>query len=91
MRTVRYFDGRTYEWVGISRQPNIIGKVCSRCYSHHKYIRTSFSSDNYLFVLLSYILCGVSIILKQKKPFPIVFSLDSESGGILSEDKMILW
>ncbi|XP_049932318.1 CDP-diacylglycerol--serine O-phosphatidyltransferase 1-like isoform X1 [Nymphaea colorata] len=27
MRTVRYFDGRTYEWVGISRQPNIIGKV----------------------------------------------------------------
>ncbi|RWW05384.1 hypothetical protein GW17_00031337 [Ensete ventricosum] len=29
MRTVRYFDGKTYEWVGISRQPNIIGKVCS--------------------------------------------------------------
>nr|GMD68248.1 CDP-diacylglycerol--serine O-phosphatidyltransferase 1-like isoform X1 [Ipomoea batatas] len=27
MRTVRYFDGRTYEWVGISQQPNIIGKV----------------------------------------------------------------
>lgn len=27
MRTVRYFDGRTYEWVGISRQPNIISKV----------------------------------------------------------------
>nr|XP_018679366.1 PREDICTED: CDP-diacylglycerol--serine O-phosphatidyltransferase 1 isoform X2 [Musa acuminata subsp. malaccensis] len=27
MRTVRYFDGKTYEWVGISRQPNIIGKV----------------------------------------------------------------
>ncbi|CAK9137166.1 unnamed protein product [Ilex paraguariensis] len=27
MHTVRYFDGRTYEWVGISRQPNIIGKV----------------------------------------------------------------
>ncbi|MQM08997.1 hypothetical protein Taro_041856 [Colocasia esculenta] len=27
MRTVRYFDGRTYEWVGISRQPSIIGKV----------------------------------------------------------------
>ncbi|XP_025886340.1 CDP-diacylglycerol--serine O-phosphatidyltransferase 1 isoform X1 [Solanum lycopersicum] len=27
MRTVRYFDGRTYEWVGISRQPNIMGKV----------------------------------------------------------------
>lgn len=28
MHTVRYFDGKTYEWVGISRQPNIIGKVC---------------------------------------------------------------
>ncbi|URE24312.1 phosphatidylserine synthase [Musa troglodytarum] len=27
MRTVRYFDGKTYEWVGISQQPNIIGKV----------------------------------------------------------------
>ncbi|GFZ15949.1 phosphatidyl serine synthase family protein [Actinidia rufa] len=27
MHTVRYFDGRTYEWVGISRQPNIMGKV----------------------------------------------------------------
>jgi len=27
MYTVRYFDGKTYEWVGISRQPNIIGKV----------------------------------------------------------------
>ncbi|XP_020547435.1 CDP-diacylglycerol--serine O-phosphatidyltransferase 1-like isoform X2 [Sesamum indicum] len=27
MRTVRYFDGRTYEWVGISRQPNIMSKV----------------------------------------------------------------
>ncbi|EPS64481.1 hypothetical protein M569_10299, partial [Genlisea aurea] len=27
MRTVRHFDGKTYEWVGISRQPNIIGKV----------------------------------------------------------------
>ena len=29
MHTVRYFDGKTYKWVGISRQPNIIGKVCS--------------------------------------------------------------
>jgi len=29
MHTVRYFDGKTYEWVGISRQPNILGKVCS--------------------------------------------------------------
>ena len=28
MNTVRYFDGKTYEWVGISRQPNVIGKVC---------------------------------------------------------------
>ncbi|KAL0296680.1 UNVERIFIED_CONTAM: CDP-diacylglycerol--serine O-phosphatidyltransferase 1 [Sesamum radiatum] len=27
MRTVRYFDGRTYEWVGISRQPNIMSKM----------------------------------------------------------------
>lgn len=29
MHTVRYFDGKTYEWVGISRQPNILGKVCN--------------------------------------------------------------
>jgi hypothetical protein len=28
MHTVRYFDGKTYKWVGLSRQPNIIGKVC---------------------------------------------------------------
>uniref|UniRef100_A0A453DRS4 CDP-diacylglycerol--serine O-phosphatidyltransferase n=1 Tax=Aegilops tauschii subsp. strangulata TaxID=200361 RepID=A0A453DRS4_AEGTS len=27
MKTVRYFDGRTYEWVGLSRQPNIMSKV----------------------------------------------------------------
>ncbi|KAJ9554208.1 hypothetical protein OSB04_018253 [Centaurea solstitialis] len=27
MHTVRYFDAKTYEWVGISRQPNILGKV----------------------------------------------------------------
>ncbi|GJX58924.1 CDP-diacylglycerol--serine O-phosphatidyltransferase 1 isoform X1 [Tanacetum coccineum] len=27
MHTVRYFDGKTYEWVGISRQPNILGKL----------------------------------------------------------------
>jgi phosphatidylserine synthase 2 len=27
MKTVRYFDGKTYEWVGISRQPSIMGKV----------------------------------------------------------------
>nr|CAD1842755.1 unnamed protein product [Ananas comosus var. bracteatus] len=26
MHTVRYFDGKTYEWVGISRQPNIMGE-----------------------------------------------------------------
>lgn len=33
MCTVRYFDGKTYEWVGISRQPNIMGKVCPvECY-----------------------------------------------------------
>jgi len=29
MHTVRYFDGKTYEWVGLSRQPSIMGKVCS--------------------------------------------------------------
>ena len=28
MHTVRYFDGKTYKWVGLSRQPSIIGKVC---------------------------------------------------------------
>jgi len=28
MHTVRYFDGKTYKWVGLSQQPNIIGKVC---------------------------------------------------------------
>ena len=28
MNTVRHFDGKTYKWVGLSRQPNIIGKVC---------------------------------------------------------------
>ncbi|KAG5532308.1 hypothetical protein RHGRI_026815 [Rhododendron griersonianum] len=27
MHTVRYFDAKTYEWVGISQQPNIMGKV----------------------------------------------------------------
>uniref|UniRef100_A0A6N2NB70 CDP-diacylglycerol--serine O-phosphatidyltransferase n=1 Tax=Salix viminalis TaxID=40686 RepID=A0A6N2NB70_SALVM len=27
MHTVGYFDGKTYEWVGISRQPNIMGRV----------------------------------------------------------------
>ncbi|KVI05374.1 Phosphatidyl serine synthase [Cynara cardunculus var. scolymus] len=27
MHTVRYFDAKTYEWVGISRQPNILSKV----------------------------------------------------------------
>ncbi|RZB43563.1 CDP-diacylglycerol--serine O-phosphatidyltransferase 1 isoform C [Glycine soja] len=27
MHTVRYFDGKTYKWVGLSQQPNIIGKV----------------------------------------------------------------
>jgi hypothetical protein len=26
---VRYFDGKTYVWVGLSRQPNIISKVRS--------------------------------------------------------------
>ncbi|KAI4385913.1 hypothetical protein MLD38_003901 [Melastoma candidum] len=27
MRTVWYFDGKTYEWVGISQQPSVMGKV----------------------------------------------------------------
>uniref|UniRef100_A0A0E0C664 CDP-diacylglycerol--serine O-phosphatidyltransferase n=1 Tax=Oryza meridionalis TaxID=40149 RepID=A0A0E0C664_9ORYZ len=27
MHTVRYFDGKTYEWVGLSHQPSIMGKV----------------------------------------------------------------
>ena len=26
---MRYFDGKTYVWVGLSRQPNIISKVRS--------------------------------------------------------------
>ena len=25
---MRYFDGKTYKWVGLSRQPNIMGRVC---------------------------------------------------------------
>jgi phosphatidylserine synthase 2 len=28
MRTVRYFDGKAYAWVGLSRQPSIMDKVC---------------------------------------------------------------
>ena len=28
MKTVHYFDGKTYEWVGLSLQPSILGKVC---------------------------------------------------------------
>ncbi|CAA2991869.1 Hypothetical predicted protein [Olea europaea subsp. europaea] len=27
MRTIWYFDGKSYEWFGFSRQPNILGKV----------------------------------------------------------------
>lgn len=27
MRTVKYFDGKTYAWVGLSRQKSILGKV----------------------------------------------------------------
>uniref|UniRef100_A0A0E0JMI6 CDP-diacylglycerol--serine O-phosphatidyltransferase n=1 Tax=Oryza punctata TaxID=4537 RepID=A0A0E0JMI6_ORYPU len=27
MHTVHYFDGKTYEWVGLSRQPSIMAKV----------------------------------------------------------------
>ena len=27
MKTVKYFDGKTYAWVGLSRQKSILGKV----------------------------------------------------------------
>ncbi|BBN16349.1 phosphatidylserine synthase 2 [Marchantia polymorpha subsp. ruderalis] len=27
LSTVRYFEGKTYEWVGLSQQPSLIGKV----------------------------------------------------------------
>lgn len=27
MKTVRYFDGKTYDWVGLSHQPDILAKV----------------------------------------------------------------
>lgn len=27
MKTVRYFDGKTYEWVGVSKQPTIMGRL----------------------------------------------------------------
>jgi hypothetical protein len=32
MRTVRYFDGKAYAWVGLSRQPSIMDKVCLLCF-----------------------------------------------------------
>jgi phosphatidylserine synthase 2 len=32
MRTVRYFDGKAYAWVGLSRQPSIMDKVCLCCF-----------------------------------------------------------
>ena len=28
MKTVKYFDGKTYAWVGLSQQKSIFGKVC---------------------------------------------------------------
>jgi len=28
MKTVNYFDGKTYNWVGVSQQKTIIDKVC---------------------------------------------------------------
>lgn len=31
MKTVKYFEGKTYTWVGISKQPTLSGKVSSRC------------------------------------------------------------
>lgn len=27
MQTVQYFDGKTYEWLGVSKQPTLIGKL----------------------------------------------------------------
>lgn len=30
MRTVTYINGKTYKWVGLSCQPNIISKVSSQ-------------------------------------------------------------
>ena len=29
MMTVRYFDGKTYSWVGVSQQKSFYDKVCS--------------------------------------------------------------
>ncbi|CAA2980043.1 Hypothetical predicted protein [Olea europaea subsp. europaea] len=37
MRTVWYFDGKSYEWFGFSRQPNILGKdwvICAKRPEH---------------------------------------------------------
>lgn len=28
MKSVKYFDGKTYEWIGLSRQRSFSGKVC---------------------------------------------------------------
>lgn len=28
MKSVEYFDGKTYEWIGLSRQTSFSGKVC---------------------------------------------------------------
>ncbi|XP_020404709.1 CDP-diacylglycerol--serine O-phosphatidyltransferase 3 [Zea mays] len=53
MHTVRYFDGKTYEWVGLSRQRSIMGKVgrgkwrrlnlISRCFAQRN---DSFAESN---------------------------------------------
>lgn len=44
MRTVRYFDGKTYKWVGLSRQPNIIGKVSLALISSQRKKKSSIRS-----------------------------------------------
>lgn len=43
MHTVRYFDGKTYEWVGLSRQPSIMGKVCSLKIHYRQIVSPSYS------------------------------------------------
>jgi hypothetical protein len=32
MKTVRYFDGKTYNWVGASQQKSFYDKVCNPCH-----------------------------------------------------------
>lgn len=43
MHTVRYFDGRTYHWVSLSQQPNIINKVCLQHLPSHYVVNENIS------------------------------------------------